>query len=179
MINHQVDYKMSLIKPIKLLLPLALTLLSPNVFANEQIVFGNIEPQLNVSSNDFILVVNYETDISESSLSGLGLRVHYDSSIVQFNNVGNVLGTGLLVNEFHPQEDISDFDSDPLTDKYILMSWASLNNNWPSEHLPVLLCQLGFTDISAQNSISNINFSASSTAAGYDFYFKPVSINLR
>ena len=40
--------------------------------------------------------VNYTTSPLDPTLTGLGLRVHYNSSLLTFNNLANVLQTGFI-----------------------------------------------------------------------------------
>ena len=90
---------------------------------------------------------NVEFDISyfaldmNNQLSGLGFRIHYDSSILTFNSATNVLQQDLIVNAEGPISDVVDFDSNPLT-VAILHLAGSLFNNWPNVALPAALTKL-------------------------------------
>jgi len=70
-----------------------------------------------------VLSVRYE---AESPLTGLGLRLHYDSSRLRYQGLRDVLQTGLLSSNVVPQADKDDGDGDPRTDKIWLLAWVDL-----------------------------------------------------
>lgn len=101
-----------------------------------------IEVQLsetNPSPNiNFTIDVIYSTaDPVDETLSGLGLRLHYNSSALTFD-----LESGLSRNEEIPsfllppggapaeiEENTDDLDNDRATDKILSLSWFNLNGN--------------------------------------------------
>lgn len=122
--------------------------------------------------------VNYEAiDDAEqvtptpSQLSGLGLRMHFDSSKLTFQSLDNVIDNNDLLFQGPPQADGENFDNDEATDQFILISWQDISNQWPGEGLnPTRLFTANFTtDLTFSNDTSPINFSASSTANGFVF----------
>jgi VCBS repeat-containing protein len=111
-----------------------------------------------VSVGDTIaLNVIYETD--DSTLSGLGLQLHFDSTELQFESVQNVLATNLFPGGGTPVPDNTDFDGDAETDTFIPEAWISLDNDWPGE-TPVTLYTIGFTVLEGFDG-TTINFSES------------------
>jgi hypothetical protein len=112
--------------------------------------------------------INYEVSDENDSLTGLGLRIHYDSSVITFSEFEfifpqDLIATTLAVN------DSQDLDNEPLTDKYITASWASLYLDWPGD-LPAHLLTVKFDVISSNDiSTTRINFSNISSTAGYNF----------
>ncbi len=118
--------------------------------------------------------VNYSTNPSDPTLSGLGLRMYYNSSLLTFNGLSNVLANGMISQET-PQPDTNDSDGDPSTDTYVLVGWADLNQNWPGTQSQRLY-SADFTLNSAATSTTHVNFDASSTAAGWTFASTPVTI---
>ncbi|MCR4415819.1 MAG: choice-of-anchor D domain-containing protein, partial [Thermoguttaceae bacterium] len=121
--------------------------------------------------------VRYVTSDNDSTLTGLGLRMHYDSRKLQFGSLVNVLQTG-LIGQQAPVDDAQDFDADPSTDKYVLVSWADINGQWPGANLPQKLFDANFTLASglAHGTSTAVNFTASSTAAGYAFESRPITV---
>ena len=77
--------------------------------------------------------VQYSTVDENPNLSGLGLRVHYNSNYVTSVLLENVFETGFVaVSE--PEADTFDLDGDAETDQFILISWASFSGPaWPGE----------------------------------------------
>ena len=75
----------------------------------------------------------------------------------------------------YPQPDTNDSDGDPSTDRYVLVGWADLNQNWPGTQ-PQRLYSADFTLNSAATSATHVNFDTSSTAAGWTFASTPVTI---
>jgi len=114
------------------------------------------------------VTISYDVSNSNAALTGLGLRVHYDSSVLTFSSASDEIQTELLVPPTLA-DDTDDFDNDPSTDKYVSVAWASLFGNWPGA-LPQDLVTLNFdvaADVTAETT--PITFSWTSKAAGYDF----------
>jgi len=126
--------------------------------------------------------VSYSTSDSLNQLSGLGLRVHYDSSVLTYNSLGDVLAQDNIVNGEGPISDADDLDNNPQTDSYISFGWASLFNNWPNTELPAVLANITFGVSSTLDpdviTATDINFTAITTAAGYGFTSESYSLGL-
>ena len=112
--------------------------------------------------------INYEVSDENDSLTGLGLRIHYDSTVITFSEFEFIFPQDLIATT-SPVNDSQDLDNEPLTDKYITASWASLYLDWPGD-LPAHLLTVMF-DVISNNDISTtrINFSNLSSTAGYNF----------
>ncbi|MBW4492768.1 MAG: cadherin-like domain-containing protein [Oscillatoria princeps RMCB-10] len=125
---------------------------------------------LNVSPGENITFdVIYETaNPEDESLLGLGLRLHYDRDALTFNSLDNRLQTSLQPFGGTQQDDTQDFDSDPGTDSFVLLSWADLGQNWPGAGTtPATLYTANFTAAPNFSASTPINFTASSTAPTY------------
>ena len=123
------------------------------------------------------ITVGYDVSDGDSSLTGLGLRVHYDSSVLTFVELSNVLSTD-NIESGSVNNDNDDDDGDASTDKYVTASWASLFGNWPGT-LPADLLTATFNvddDDSVESTV--INFSASSSAASYQFEATPYTLDI-
>jgi hypothetical protein len=110
------------------------------------------------------VVVTYNADAGNT---GLGLRIHFDSSAVSFASLDNVLAGTVFANST-PTADTDNFDGDASTDSYIDMAWASLFGGWPGT-TPANLATVTFDILEGASGSSAINFSASSSAAGFTF----------
>jgi hypothetical protein len=112
-------------------------------------------------------VVTVIYDATEGSLTtGLGLRLHFDSSKLTAGDLGSLLQPNFFAQQV--QSDTSNFDNDSSTDRFVTVSWASFTgSNWPADTvLPATLFSLPFTGASSFAETS-LNFTASSVAAGY------------
>jgi hypothetical protein len=108
-------------------------------------------------------------------LSGIGLRVHFNSSHLSVEEPSHLLSPSMQAHQL--KDDQADYDNDLSTDKYYLMAWADLSvDGWPLEtNFPASLAVLPFTALDGFNG-SSINFTSSALAYGYDLVAEPVSI---
>ena len=113
--------------------------------------------------------VSYTVSDSDNTLTGLGLRIHYDSSKLTWTSFSSVLATAKTAQDTTPQNDTANYDGDAATDKYLQVAWADISGNWPSVSLATLLYNANFTIVSGQpiGTTTDVNFSSSSVAAGY------------
>ncbi|MGB1010901.1 MAG: IPTL-CTERM sorting domain-containing protein [Thiolinea sp.] len=115
----------------------------------------------------FTAVYNVSSPQTDTE-TGIGLRVHYDSS--QLTPVNNQLyPTGAQpVGEI--TDDSEDYDADPQTDKYFVLAWIDLNAQWPgSNTLPLDLFTSDFTVSNTFSGTTRVNLSASGTAQNHGF----------
>ena len=134
------------------------------------------------AGESFDLDVYYFTSDGAQNLSGLTLRIHYDSTKLTWNDFSDILATGLGTPSAAPQDDTSDFDNDSATDKFVVVPWSG--GNWPNEtctlEVPLLLFAVNFTvqDGVEEGTTSTINFTAT-PASGYEFWSPPVEFEAR
>ena len=109
-------------------------------------------------------------DPCDANLTGLGLRVHWDSSRLSLSSVTNVLPTALVA-QGPTKNDLADLDGDPATDKFVHVAWADVDGQWTGTACDqaTSLVQLNFTTRPDFAGSTAVNFTASSTAAGWDF----------
>jgi hypothetical protein len=121
--------------------------------------------------------VRYTTSNGDPTLTGLGLRMHFDSSKLVFQSLDNVLMAG-FVQQQAPVDDTEDFDHDPSTDKFVLLAWSDISGQWPNQVLPTRLFDANFTLQAGlvHGTSTAVHFSASSTAAGYDFEGRSIAV---
>jgi beta-glucanase (GH16 family) len=121
----------------------------------------------------FSLEISYDVSSNENQLSGLGLRIHYDSTKLEFTGVNNPLLTDKIVNTYSSEMDFDDLDANSATDSYVTIAWASINGTWPNIELPASLLSISFNvrnHVAFNNSeMTTIGFSASSSSQGYNF----------
>ena len=109
-------------------------------------------------------VIYSTVSLSDPTLAGLGLRIHWDSSQITFNELLDVFETG-LVQQGDPEEDIENFDDDRNTDRFVRVAWLDSGGAWPGSE-PQKLYTINFTTKSTFSGSTTINFSADSTAVG-------------
>jgi ELWxxDGT repeat protein len=121
--------------------------------------------------------VSYTTSSGDSTLTGLGLRMHYNSSLLTYNGLMGVLPSP--ARQDTPVDDLNNWDGDAATDKYVFVSWADTAGNWPNLPLAVELFTANFTVANdAAEGETCVRFSASSTAVGYGFESRPVTLTV-
>jgi hypothetical protein len=100
---------------------------------------------------------------------GLGLRIHYDSSVLNISHLDNVLQDQLQpIGD--PHFDYEDFDNDVSTDRYLLVGWIDFAGDWPDvANLPTALFDYIFQAQTNFSAATTINFTASSTAGEASF----------
>ena len=72
--------------------------------------------------------VLYETT-DNNVATGIGIRVHYDSSQLSVDAITNVLYRSNVGTQI--KQDTADYDDDPLTDKFVTAGWADTSRQWP------------------------------------------------
>ena len=113
--------------------------------------------------------LNVELKSDNSELTGLGLRVHYNSMALSyidsnFFSKDNIFTDG-------PFNDSDDFDDDALTDKYINAAWASVGGDWPGKN--TINIQTNYAEI----SLIDINFEiVDSNVINHDINYTTTSI---
>ncbi len=87
-----------------------------------QIVVTDVLNFENRSGGSLELTARYRTDPVAQPTIGLVLRLHFDSSKLQWQGFGDILPTALVGGpQIH--DDVQNLDGDPATDRVILFSW--------------------------------------------------------
>ncbi len=139
--------------------------------AGEQVVA--VQPSnINVGYGETVTVdVEYTTENpQDSTLTSLGVRLHWNATELIFQNLPSFLASELVGQEM-PEPDANDFDAHPSTDTLIYLAWADLDSSWPDlGSAPVDLFTVEFVAPFYPNQItSSLNVSSSTTAANYSF----------
>ena len=139
--------------------------------ANEQAISIKDDPIASYGEGNSI-TISYEA--TQSNLTGLGLRVHYDSSVITLDGFEDVFTSdAITLPSTTSFSDDQDYDNDSTTDAYFIANWASLFGVWPgSNSTDLFTVQFTIQEPEGEipdNDSTPINFSASSTAAGYAF----------
>ena len=109
-----------------------------DVLSQEQLVSGSFSVSELRENQSTDLTITYSATNSAKT-SGLGLRLHYDSSTLEMGPYRDRLREN--AQPFQIQNDVSDFDDNPSTDKLFLTSWADTSGDgWPyAASQPVIL----------------------------------------
>ncbi len=110
--------------------------------------------------------------------TGLGLRIHYDSS--QFEPLDSLDSTAYtpgLQPLGDSSEDVDDLDNDPATDRFFVVAWLDFSAAWPgSGSLPLQLLETRFQVNSKFSGPTYIRTSASATAQNTAFQSTPMLV---
>ena len=137
-----------------------------------------------VAVNGYLATISVGYDVSDDNnqLTGIGFRVHYDSSIYSYSAVENTLNDSVVVDGMGPYQDVEDFDNDSTTDSYIVFGWASVSGEWPNVELPAKLSDIkmfvNWADYEAGSTTSNINLSIVDNNEGYGSEVTSYSMNV-
>jgi len=131
-----------------------------------------IEPgtMLSDGQGNIEIPVFYGTSDGSNAFSGLGLRIHYNSGDYASINLGNAVTDGLI--GVQDVADVADFDSDPSTDRFIMVAWGSLGGNIDLDSNSPLLSIQGATVGGSPSA--PIHFTAMDTQANYGFAAKSI-----
>ena len=137
------------------------------------------ESSATVSSGDTVAFVPvYSVSTPENGLeTGLGLRVHFNSSALQFNGVTSPFAYGIQpIGEV--MVDADDADADPATDRYVTLAWLDVTAQWPgTDELPLALASVSFTVKSGFAGTTFVRTTATDTAAGTPFQSTPMQLS--
>lgn len=129
-------------------------------------------------SSLIVVPVNYSTTDGNDATTGIGFRMHFDSSVLTYDSVINHAPSQLT----SPQvlEDVNDFDNDPSTDSFILFSYVDSTGQFPGEALPSKLVDVHFDSESIDAAIvsTDINMTVSSHDVRYDFVGESTTVEL-
>lgn len=140
--------------------------LSLSALAGEQQITTSVATDRLAQDRQIVVGVNYATTAVGGS-TGLGLRLHFDSSQLALapSNITNLLTTDAIAQQI--QNDTDDLDNDARTDQFYLAAWASLEGNWlASAEAPSTLYEAVFNVTDAFDN-STLNYSIASSDVAY------------
>ena len=119
---------------------------------------------------EFTLTVTYDVSDNDSTLNALGVRIHFDSTKLDYAGYSDFFESGSL-SDPQLQNDTENKDSDDSTDKLILLGYSEpFSQNWPNQVLPLNLMKLLFTvKGSAATGSTSVNVTRVTGHAGYGF----------
>ena len=174
----------------KKLIAIALLVLPVLAFSQQatQQISGPATALTSAPSTSIAIPVSYNVSNGDLTTTGLGLRLHFNSSQLTFNNNSSVFSRNLTANETSGTADVDDFDGDTNTDMFVNVAWASQSREFPGTApiivdgaivnvtLPLTVLTANFTT-SASFSGTTVNFTSSSNDTDFAFTATSVVIN--
>lgn len=150
-----------------------IALFAPHIATASQIIVPPLASEVLFASPNQVVTseINYSISAPEDDTEvGLGLRVHFDSSKLSFNNLSEVFQNNLQPIG-SPQDDTNNADNDTTTDKFFVVAWIDITGNWPGNNnvLPLPLLKGSFTTSGNFTGSTKLNYTASSTSGDADF----------
>ncbi len=136
--------------------------------AAEQVITPDPAASAVAPGQPVAIAVGYRSaDPCSDHLAGLGLRLHWDSTRLALLGLSGRYAAG-LESQGPAEADSADLDADPATDRFIQVVWADPDGAWPGAGCdPVTLVTANFQALAGLTGTTQVRFSASSTAAGY------------
>ncbi|WP_295436633.1 hypothetical protein [uncultured Thiodictyon sp.] len=149
------------------------------VGAPEQVITPAPLQRVATAGQPVAFTVGYTTaNPCSDHLTGLGLRIHWDSRRLAFVSLTGVLPAALVA-QGPAEDDSADADADPATDTFVQVAWADMDGAWPGGGCTgVNLYTANFNTLAGLTGPTPIRFSASSTAAGYALGAVPATVTL-
>ncbi|MDB9447155.1 peptidylprolyl isomerase [Anabaena sp. CS-542/02] len=116
----------------------------------------------------------YNTTTGGNTLTGISLRLHYNSNELAFQNADNLFNNNLFV-PLANLADTDNFDKDPNTDKFIQFGYADSEGNWPNQPLPLKLGDFNFTTTGNFEG-TQLNVTSDNLAPGYSLETDPIFV---
>jgi len=125
------------------------------------------------------LDINYTNTKQDPSLNGLGLRIHYPSDALSYQEIKNVYEPVTSPAVDHA-ETVETDDGNTATDRYVEIVWEDESIDWPGQNLPIRLCTIAFQPTSdlAIGYTCSILYQATQTHPGYLFLADPVVMEI-
>ncbi|MDC0374541.1 hypothetical protein OAN00_03100 [Pseudomonadales bacterium] len=137
------------------------------VYGQSTILIPGIERRLDVY---------YDVSDGDVALSGLGLRVHFNSAHITSILFDDTLQTNILTESSVAEIDFDDSDNDPATDQYINVAWVAFSGGWPGEReLKLTTLKITASDDALLAGETTIGFSSTDSAATHRFISKPIT----
>jgi len=141
------------------------------VFAGTQVVTLQPDAVVALSGENIELKMVYDVINGDKKTTGLAIRVHYNSKIIDTLTIEDPYGEGMVGQTYIAKDDADNYDNDPETDKYINIAWIGILGGWPRIlELPGEIGKLLIKTKADSNILKTyVRISAKETSKGYDF----------
>jgi hypothetical protein len=111
--------------------------------------------------------LNIEYQSSHAETTGIGFRVHYDSSSIKPINITQY-PVDAIVNTTPntAMADADNRDNNPATDSFLPFAWASIYGQWPQTN-ELNVASIEFEKVTGGSNDYTVNYSAVSVPAGF------------
>jgi len=152
-----------------------------SLLANSYQIISLSPETMNKSVNtQFDVSVLYDVSTGDNTLPGVGIRIHFDSSKLEYISSSNV-AAGAASGVILPEEETprkADYDSE--TNAVIVVAWYSPNSIFPNQSLPHKLLDLTFkVKTGIPESDTSINVTFTSTSLNYEGKSENSTINIK
>lgn len=111
--------------------------------------------------------LNIEYQSSHAETTGIGFRVHYDSSSIRPINITQYPVDAIVTTTPNTvMADAENRDNNLTTDSFLPFAWASIYGQWPQTN-ELTLASIEFEKVTGGSNNYNINYSAVSVPAGF------------
>jgi hypothetical protein len=127
------------------------------------------------------IAIAYDVMQGKMKTSGLALRIHYDSTVIESIRLQDCLGDGLVGVGTVAQKSVKAMGADGSADKFLSIGWLDVVSNWPNfQNLPLDLGKIIIKvkpDAGIRSAI--IDVTAIDVPAGYTFEGHPCLIKIQ
>jgi len=117
--------------------------------------------------------VMYRTSDGDETLTGLGLRLYWNSGVLTYGGLSELFDIGDQP-VGNPEPDASDGDNDPDTDMCLTVFWLDFGGGWPGEgQTPLKLFRAHFAATEIFYDATWVNLGHTTTAATHEFRAAP------
>ena len=113
--------------------------------------------------------LNVQYQSSNAATTGIGLRLHYNSSSMKVASINQYADGALVMTRPETaQNDTNNKDNNDATDAYLTFAWFDMNGQWPMA-TQVNLATIEFERLNNGSNNYSIDYSVTSNSAGYQF----------
>lgn len=113
--------------------------------------------------------LNVQYQSSNTATTGIGLRLHYNSSSMKVASINQYSDGALVMTRPEAaQNDTNNKDDNDATDAYLTFAWFDMNGQWPMA-TQVNLATIEFERLNNGSNNYSIDYSVTSNSAGYQF----------
>ena len=146
--------------------------------ADQEITLSSDSPDY-APGSELRITVGYDVSDGDTTLSSIGVRIHFDSTKLEYNTFEDFFETNKLADP-QLEDDVENKDTDDSTDKLIVLSYADpFNNNWPNQPFPLDLVTFVFTvKDDAPEGPTNVNVTRITGHVDYGFVGNGSIVNI-
>jgi cobalamin biosynthesis protein CobT len=113
--------------------------------------------------------LNIQYQSSNAATTGIGFRLHYNSSSMKVTNINQYSDGALVMTRPEAaQNDTNNKDNNDATDAYLTFAWFEMSGQWP-QATQVNLATIEFERLNNDSNDYSIDYSVTSNSAGYQF----------